>query len=232
MKIIADAHRWVNTWFQKTAGGDDRPAYFDIDSYYPQLRRIDHAYPEIRAEAMALLGRRAEVPRLHETDPGQECISASTPNDWRVYYLMLAGAKAQPNRAQCPATARAIDRVPGVFQACFSILDAGKSVPPHRGPYSGYLRYHLGLVVPDDHPPQLKVNGQPYTWREGESVLFDDTHEHLVINTCAEPRVVLIVDVFRRMPLPQTLVNRGVRRLGARLYGQPVLRNVLGLDGG
>jgi aspartyl/asparaginyl beta-hydroxylase (cupin superfamily) len=232
MKTFADAHRWVNVWFQKTAGGDDRPAYFDIDACYPQLRRIDRAFPEIRAEALALLGRREEVPRLHETDPGQECISATTPNDWRVYYLILAGAKAEPNRAECPATARALDQVPGVFQACFSILDAGKSVPPHRGPYSGYLRYHLGLICPEDDPPELKVNGQPYTWREGESVLFDDTHEHQVSNTCAEPRIVLIVDVFRPMPLPQTLVNHGARRLAARLYGQPVLRGVLGRNGG
>jgi aspartyl/asparaginyl beta-hydroxylase (cupin superfamily) len=229
---IADAHRWVNSWFLRTAGGDGRPAYYDIDSYYPQLRQIDHAFPEIRGEAVALLSRRDEVPRLHETDPGQECISAATPNDWRVYYLTLAGAKARPNQARCPATARVLDRVPGVFQACFSILDAGKSVPPHRGPYGGYLRYHLGLIVPDNDPPQLKVNGQAYTWREGEGMLFDDTHEHEVINICAEPRVVLIVDVFRPMPLAQTLVNRGARRLGARLYGQPILRNALGRNAG
>jgi aspartyl/asparaginyl beta-hydroxylase (cupin superfamily) len=225
--VIADAHRKVNSWFLRTAGGDQRPAYFDIDRHYPQLRRIDRAFPEIRAEAMALLDRRSEVPRLHETDPGQECISAATPQDWRVYYLVLAGAKASTNMAECPVTSRVLAGVPGMFQACFSILDAGKSVPPHSGPYMGYLRYHLGLVVPTVDPPQLVVNGEAYTWREGESVLFDDTHTHQVINTCAEPRVVLIVDVFRPMPLPQTLVNRAAGRVATRVYGRPTLARTL-----
>jgi aspartyl/asparaginyl beta-hydroxylase (cupin superfamily) len=224
---FADAHRMVNSWFLKTAGGDGRPAFHDIDAVCPALRRIDRAFPEIRAEVLGILDRRHELPLLHETDPGQECISDATPEDWRVLYLSLMGARADANRARCPVTSAAVDRVPGVFQSCFSILDPGKSVPPHAGPYFGYLRYHLALVVPDQDPPQLKVNGEPYTWREGESILFDDTHTHEVINTSAEPRVVLIVDVFRPMPLAQTLVNRGARRLAARVYGRPTLQRAL-----
>jgi aspartyl/asparaginyl beta-hydroxylase (cupin superfamily) len=35
-----------------------------------------------------------------------------------------------------------------LFQAFFSILDGGKSIPRHAAPYRGYLRYHLGLKVP------------------------------------------------------------------------------------
>src|SRR3954452_1493227 len=108
---IADAHRMINSWFLKTAGGATRPAYFDIDSYYPALRQIDRAFPAIRDEALSLLRRRQEVPRLHETDPGQECISATTPNDWRVYSLILAGVKAGPNMAQCPVTSSVLERV-------------------------------------------------------------------------------------------------------------------------
>ena len=31
----------------------------------------------------------------------------------------------------------------------FSILEPGKHLPPHRGPYNGVLRLHLGLIVPE-----------------------------------------------------------------------------------
>lgn len=225
--IAARMQLALNSWYARTAGGDDRPAFYDIDATCPALRRIDRAFPAIRAEVLGILRRREDVPRLHETDDGQRCISAATPHDWRVLYLSLMGVQAAPNRALCPATCAAVDQVPRVFQACFSILDPAKSVPPHCGPYYGYLRYHLALVVPDHDPPTLRVKGEPHTWREGESILFDDTLTHEVINTSAEPRVVLIVDVPRPMPLAQTVLNRLARRVAGRMYGEPVLRRAL-----
>lgn len=214
----------MSKWFIATAGGRDRPAFFDIDKVCPALRHIDRAYPAIRAEVMAILHDQQKAPLLHETDATQACISNSTPYDWRVFYLSLMGINEKQNRARCPATAAAVDRIPGIFQACFSILDPGKSIPPHNGPYGGYLRYHLGLIVPAEKPPQLKVRGELYTWREGESVLFDDSHDHEVINSSDGPRVVLIVDVPRPMPLPQALANRFGRALGGVMYGRPTLQ--------
>jgi aspartyl/asparaginyl beta-hydroxylase (cupin superfamily) len=225
--IAARMQLALNQWYARTAGGDDRPAFYDIDATYPALRRIDRAYPAIRDEVLGIIDQRAAVPRLHETDEAQHCISATTPNDWRVLYLSLMGVRAGPNRSRCPVTAAAVDRVPGVFQVCFSILDPGKSVPPHCGPYYGYLRYHLALVVPPDSPPVLTVKGEPHTWREGESILFDDTLTHEVSNTAAGPRVVLIVDVPRPMPLPQAMLNRVARKVAGRMYGRPVLRRAL-----
>jgi aspartyl/asparaginyl beta-hydroxylase (cupin superfamily) len=78
--------------------------------------------------------------------------------------------------------------------------------------------------VPAEKPPQLRVRGEPYTWREGESVLFDDSHDHEVINSSDGPRVVLIVDIPRPMPLPQALANRFGRVLGGIMYGRPTLQ--------
>lgn len=217
----------VNNWFLRTAGGERRPVFFDIDSAYPSLRRVDKAYPGIRREALSLLEQRQSMPRYHETDGSQTCISAATPHDWRVFYLYLMGQRADPNLAVCPATAAVLDDIPGLMSAYFSVLDAGKSVPPHHGPFGGYLRYHLGLVVPANNPPTLRVRDTFHTWREGESVLFDDSHEHEVINESDGPRVVLIVDVERPMPLPQRLANRLATRIARRTYGQPVVRTAL-----
>jgi aspartyl/asparaginyl beta-hydroxylase (cupin superfamily) len=123
-------------------------------------------------------------------------------------------------------TCAALDRVPGVFQALFSILDPGKSIPAHEGPYRGYLRYHLGLLVPEQDPPQIRIKDQLYTWREGEDMLWDDTWEHEVINHSKGRRVVLIVDIRRPMPLPLTALNRFVELIMRMVYGKQVVKMV------
>jgi aspartyl/asparaginyl beta-hydroxylase (cupin superfamily) len=52
-------------------------------------------------------------------------------------------------------------------------------------------------------------------WREGGSLVFDDTHEHEAWNDTPAPRAVLFVDFVRPMPGILGLVNRAVL-LGAK----------------
>ena len=73
--------------------------------------------------------------------------------------------------------------------------------------YLGYLRYHLGLVVPKNNPPSMRVNDQIHIWEEGKSILFDDSWEHEVYNKSDGLRVVLIVDLLRPMPRPLHAIN-------------------------
>lgn len=214
---------WLNDWFVRPAGGGGRPPFLDIDEIYPALRTLEAQYPAIRDEVLAVMDDVEHVPPYDALDPGQHCIASVTPGRWRVYYLWAMGARAEPHSTLCPRTSAALAAVPGLFQAHFSILDPGKSVPAHNGPYSGYLRYHLGLVVPEVDPPRLRVADQVRAWRNGEGMLFDDRFEHEVYNTSSEFRVVLIVDVLRPMPLPQRIVNRALLPIIRRFYGRPVL---------
>jgi hypothetical protein len=91
-----------------------------------------------------------------------------------------------------------LDKVPNLFQAFFSILEAGKSVPAHNGGYFGMIRYHLGLVVTSEDSPSIRIKHQFYPWKEGESVLFYDTWNHEVFNKSNGDRVVLLRCPFRR----------------------------------
>ncbi|NCT82085.1 MAG: aspartyl/asparaginyl beta-hydroxylase domain-containing protein [Comamonadaceae bacterium] len=217
--------RAVNKLLLHYAGRDRRPVFFDIDAVCPPLRGLEQAFPQIQAECDALLAGRVNMPRYHDINRPATEISATTPGDWKVYMLELLGHKPAANRARCPATCAALARVPGVLQAFFSVLDPGKSIPEHDGPYLGYLRYHLGIRVPRQNPPYLRVAGQAYTWREGEAVLFDDSWPHAVFNQASEPRVVLIVDLPRPLPLLPRLVNDLVLwGLAAPLYGAKVMR--------
>ncbi len=220
--------RAVSNWFRDTAGGADRPVLFDIEQTYPALRRLDHACADIRAELDEVLKDRDTLPAYHDLDPDQASISSVTSKEWKIFYLWAMGERAEPNASRCPKTSALIAGLPNVFQAFFSILEPGKSIPAHEGPYCGYLRYHLGLIVPEESPPQLRIHDQHYTWQERQSVLFDDSWDHEVINNSPGERVVLIVDVLRPMPLPQAMVNRGVALAARYVYGRKVLRRAAG----
>jgi len=79
------------------------------------------------------------------------------------------------------------------------------------GPYKGVLRYHLGLIVPQDAEAcRIRVGEDIRHWQEGKSMIFDDTFNHEVWNDTDETRVVLFVDVLRPLPEPDSTINRAI----------------------
>ncbi|MBV8229499.1 MAG: aspartyl/asparaginyl beta-hydroxylase domain-containing protein [Planctomycetaceae bacterium] len=217
-----------NWLFDFYTGGRRRPVLFDIEKTRPELLELDRNFPAIREELMGILADKKEIPQYHEVDELETYISNTVDTDkgWRVYFLYAMGEKPEKNRARCPRTAAILDRVPGVFEAFFSILEAGKSIPTHSGPYRGYLRYHLGLIVPRNDPPTMRLKDRYYTWKEGESILFDDSWEHEVYNKCDGDRVVLIVDIRRPMPVVLDSINRFVVLVMRFVYGRQILKKL------
>src|SRR6516162_7665925 len=53
------------------------------------------------------------------------------------------------------------------------------------------------------------VDGEPYAWRDGQDLLFDETYLHYAENTTSDERIILFCDVDRP-PKTQTMtaVNR------------------------
>ena len=91
-----------------------------------------------------------------------------------------------------------------IHNAFFSILDPGVEIPPHVGYYKGYLRYHMGIVIPNnetdrtDDKAYIVCDGEKYIWKEGEGVVFDDMYLHYVKNATNQTRVVLYLDIKRK----------------------------------
>ena len=193
--------RPINWAFRRWAGGTDRPVFFDPDDVEPALRQLEQNFDVIREELMELLPQRHKIPRYHDADPGQTHISAGE-QDWRVFLLYAEGLPVPgDNLKLCPRTAELVSRIPRVRRAFFSILDPGKNIPAHCGPYHALLRYHLGLKVPETNPPKIRVKDQYHTWGERVSMVFDDSWEHQIYNEATEARAILIVDVLRPVPL-------------------------------
>jgi Aspartyl/Asparaginyl beta-hydroxylase len=191
---------------------------FDRDYHgrYPRLRLLEEHYPVIREECDALLGA------AHTWYPCRPWVgatqqAASTPPTGR---LSCSSPGASSKRtAGAPCTAALLRRVPGVYTAFFSVLEPHQHLVPHWGYYKGFLRYHLGVIVPDDNARRdcyMRVNADPevnrlrqreriaegavYYWKNGEGVVFDDTYLHDARNASDLPRVVLFLDLRKWMP--------------------------------
>jgi aspartyl/asparaginyl beta-hydroxylase (cupin superfamily) len=218
----------LNKLYDLHTGGPRRPIFHDIATTRPELLELDRNFPVIREELLGVLPDKGSIPRYHEIDRMQYPISGRVDpaKDWKVYPLNIMGVKPRAYCERCPRTTALLDTIPGLFEAFFSILEAGKSIPPHEGPYRGYLRYHLGLVVPEHNPPSIRLRDQIYTWKEGESILFDDSWDHEVYNQCESDRVVLIVDIRRPMPQPFDAVNRVAQRIMKPVYGRHILKKL------
>ena len=215
-----------NPVYDLFTGGKNRPAFFNIDQTLPSLRAVDRAYEDIRAEFEALMTQQDLMPRYHDIDTNLIHSSGRYHRDkrWNVFMLYCYGSLPEANRQLCPKTCETLSKIPYLNQAFFSILDPGKAIPAHTGPTQAYLRYHLGLRVPENRPPSIRVRDEHYTWKEGESILFDDSLEHEIYNTSDGVRGVLILDVMRPFPEPVFTWNLITRKLGEWFYGPSLVK--------
>ncbi|MEJ2377722.1 MAG: aspartyl/asparaginyl beta-hydroxylase domain-containing protein [Pseudolabrys sp.] len=181
------------------------PPVYD-KAVFPWVAEIERAYPEIRAELERVLTRKEELPGFHELS--SDVASISTDRGWKTYLLCGYGFRSEANIAACPHTFAACRKIPGLVTAMFSILEPGKHLSPHRGPYNGVLRLHLGLIVPEPRDALgIRVEYRLYRWREGAAVVFDDAYEHEAWNLTPHTRVVLFVDFVKPLRQPARLLN-------------------------
>jgi beta-hydroxylase len=191
---------------------------------FPWTRELEASTPAIREELVRLLRGGEPIPNFQDVSPEQRAITDD--DKWKTYVLYAYGARANRNCRECPQTAAAVERIPGMKTAFFSILSGHKHIPAHRGPYKGLLRCHLGLVVPGAPGEcRIRVGDRHAGWQEGRALVFDDTFEHEVWNDTPAERVVLFVDFARPMRFPLPALNEAILRLivGAP-YGRRTVR--------
>ena len=125
---------------------------------------------------------------------------------WTRYYLKWYGDALPSAMKSCPRTLEILKQTPSIKAAMFASLPSGGQLVPHRDPFAGSLRYHLGLSTPNNDDCFILVDGQKHSWRDGEGVLFDETYIHEAHNRTNQNRIILFCDVARPMKLP--LINK------------------------
>lgn len=213
LQMAGGVIRHIESLIARTSPVGDR-CFFE-PALFPWTTQVEAAYPDIARELAALLADLDEVPGFEVISTDQEKLT----NDgrWKTFFFRGYGVDFPDNCRACPRTWEAVLKIPRMTTAFFSILEPGKQIPPHRGPYKGVLRYHLGLVLP--RRPEgawLDVGGERRHWEAGKSLVFDDSYVHSAGNDTEDVRVVLFVDFVRPLPFPVSLLNELVIGLISR----------------
>jgi aspartyl/asparaginyl beta-hydroxylase (cupin superfamily) len=210
-RVGAVVARWVQAKNLKYSKVGNPPVY--DNATFPWAAAVEREWRLIRAELDRILTRRDELPGFHEIAKDVRSISAD--RDWKTFVFCGYGMKSDTAAKACPETWRILQKIPGLKTAMFSIFEPGKHLPPHRGPYNGVLRFHLGLIVPEAAGDKvaIRVYDQVCHWHEGKALIFDDAYEHEAWNHSDKVRVVLFVDFVKPLRFPGNLINAAVLKL-------------------
>jgi beta-hydroxylase len=176
----------------------------------PELARLRENWQVMREEALALVNEGRIRSATGHNDLG---FNSFFKEGWKRFYLKWYGEPLPSARALCPRTVALVESLPCVNAAMFALLPPGGKLNRHRDPFAGSLRYHLGLVTPNSDECRIFIDGEPYSWRDGEDVLFDETFIHSAENKTDVTRIILFCDVTR--PL-HTRAMRAFNRWVAR----------------
>jgi aspartate beta-hydroxylase len=178
------------------------PAPYYPRAAFPWLEALERETAAIREELLAVMPRPERRERVFASDEAERrgLAGGLSARAWHGFYFYRHGERRDFNHALCPRTSAALAALPLVHirgnapEVMFSVLTPNTHILPHRGVTNTRVVCHLPLVVPEGCA--LVVGGERHEWREGESVLFDDTYEHEAWNRGGETRVVLIADVW------------------------------------
>ena len=165
---------------------------------FPELKPLSENWRMMRDEALKLRDEGYIRIALNNNDIG---FNSFFKRGWKRFYLKWYDQPLPSAQALCPKTVELLNSIPAVKGAMFALLDPRSNLNPHRDPFAGSMRYHLGLVTPNSDACFISVDGERYFWKDGEAVLFDETYIHFVENNTDETRIILLCDIERPLTL-------------------------------
>ena len=191
--------------------------------HFPELQVLKREWRVFREEALAL----AEASRIRAAETYNDIgFNSFFRTGWKRFYLKWYDNPHPSAQVLCPRTIEILQRLPSVKAAMFAMLPAGGKLNPHRDPFAGSLHYHLGLITPNDDRCEIIVDGIPYSWRDGEDVVFDETYLHHAANRTEQDRIILFCDVER--PMKFTWAQVMIRAIGDFLLRAAASPNEIG----
>ncbi len=165
---------------------------------FPELAALSANWQVMREEALKLQDEGYIRTALNNNDIG---FNSFFRRGWKRFYVKWYDKPLASAEALCPKTVELLRQIPGVRGAMFALLDPRSHLNPHRDPFAGSIRYHLGLVTPNADTCFMCVDGERYFWKDGEAILFDETYIHYVENNTDETRIILLCDIERPLTL-------------------------------
>ena len=168
-------------------------AFIPVEQF-PEMQVLQDNWQIIRDEALSLNSDGAIAVATGYNDIG---FNSFFRTGWKRFHLCWYGKEMRSAQAKCPKTVALLNSIPAVKAAMFASLPPGATLVRHRDPYAGSLRYHIGLVTPNDPKCFIEVDGERYFWKDGEPVMFDETYIHFAANETDQQRIILFCDVER-----------------------------------
>lgn len=181
---------------------------------FPYLGKIKDHWETIRDEALAVYAEGKIDYNAHQQDLAFVSFKKL---GWKRFHMKWYGDFLPSAAERCPKTVELLRSIPEINSAAFTLLPPGKKLGKHRDPFASSLRYHLGLVCPKEEGCRIWVDGDEYTWRDGEDAVFDETYVHWAENATDEARIIFFADFTRPLRTP---VLRGLNQfLIDHIYG-------------
>eukprot|EP00931_Biecheleriopsis_adriatica_P122464 TRINITY_DN97452_c0_g1_i1.p1 TRINITY_DN97452_c0_g1~~TRINITY_DN97452_c0_g1_i1.p1 ORF type:complete len:391 (+),score=75.21 TRINITY_DN97452_c0_g1_i1:37-1209(+) len=191
-------HRWQRP--SHFIPGLRAQAWWDEASSWRACHVLEDNFATIQDEVLALF----EAGELLKQGMGdtEGLVRSGT---WKELSLIFDGVTQASTERQLPKTVKLVEaQIPEAASMVrgatkLSVLLPGTRVKPHHGPSNTRMRIHLGIRIPDGAYIRAGDPEEPSStrqWREGKCLCFDDSFRHEVWHDGAEPRIVLIVDVW------------------------------------
>ena len=184
------------------------PPYLNIEKYFPQY--IDFEKPSnfrrIKKEVTEYILKNSNA--FFDTKDTFDAKTnyyigggdKVTGKKWKLSSIFVGNNFSKLAEQKLPFLVSLLKKNKNIVSCAISILPAKKAIPIHVGYYKGILRYQIAIKVPKDRNNVfICVNGEKYSWTEGKGVLFDDIYPHKVYNNSNEERIVLYMDVKRKL---------------------------------
>ena len=125
--------------------------------HFPMLDPLQSHWHSIRDEALRLF----DEGHIRAAQGGNDVsFNSFFKQGWKRFYLKWYDQPLASAQALCPQTVALLESIPQIKAAMFAILAPHSRLNPHRDPFAGSLRYHLGLVTPNSPHCRLQIDGE------------------------------------------------------------------------
>ena len=173
---------------------------------FPLSKILEHpdTFIKIKQEVLNVVKQQQDLPAVNQIYGDQNETIKAEKDGWRV--MMIKAGNTIVNEQYCPFLTSLIKGNSNIISCMLSILQPRRHIPIHVGYSKSLLRYQLAVIVPKDRDNCfICVNGEKYSWIEGEGVMFDDCYPHKVYNNTDDVRVIVYMDILR--PYENSFLN-------------------------
>lgn len=206
----------INDWIERNSEDPTGPVLTQPVGLRPSIQEIMDHYIEIHQEVIDSLPHARPIAGDLFFDN-----TITSDDKWDRVYIKWYKRPSRTAQGMFPRLTLILDKHPEIHLAMVSILKPGAVIQPHCGPWKGSIRVHIGIKTPNDPKCRMSIGGESFFWENAKIYAFDDTYIHMVRNATDQERIILFLDVERKMKgrVAQAIVrlfNLTVARLTTR----------------